>query len=380
MSQHEPGGNFQEIYTDPKTGARHDAKTGDPISYANQSYGKNETCYYLGHGQPIRYADVYPGPINVHQNQALSDFAVRFELDSGMFIAPVIAPVKTVSKRSDIFYKVASQGADLVRDPDNNDDVRGVGGTANEVQQGFDTDTYEAQDRAVRDFIPDKVADNADEVLQLMTSTTEFLQQFMLYRWDARVLALLAAANFSNDTFTNLGGGQVGSATETNRYINLTFNAANIAMGRQNLNGYATHALMNADVASQMAASPEVAGQVKFVNPTFTQQGGWAGPNFGLPEMLNGRRVVVAPHVENTAKKGQTAVFSDLFTDNVMFLHIEAPSRKTRNCITTFRVGGINVRTYRDEPRKGTYVEVEMDQIEKITNAFSGYLATDALA
>ncbi len=375
---YEPGEFFEEIHTD-ENGVRYDGR-GNRLSIPDQSFDRNAVCYHLSHGQRVRYADVYPGPLNVHQNQALSDFAVRFELESGLFMAPTIAPVKTVNKRSDIFYKVASQGEDIARNVTDNTDVRGVGSVANEVQQGFQTDTYTAEDRAVRDFVPDKVADNADEVLELMSSTTRFLEQFMLYRWDARVLALLTAANFTQTgTWTALGGGKVGSATEANRYIHLGMNAQNIELIRNNLMGGGTHIVINADVAQRMAASPEIAGQVKFVNPTFTQQGGWAGSNFGLPDLLNGKRVVVVPHVQNTAKKGQTANFSDLFTDNAMMMFVEAPGRKTRNAITTFRVGGISVRTYRDEPRKGTYVEVEMDQTEKITNAFGGHLGTDLL-
>lgn len=379
--RYEAGENFEELYIDPETNQRYDSR-GNPITVAPQSFNPNAVAYYAGdRAQPLRYADVYPGPVNVHQNQALTDFAVRHELDSGLFIAPEIAPVKTVSKRSDIFYKVASQGADVVRNPDDLTDVRAIGATANEVQQGFDTDTYTAVDRAVRDFIPDKLADNADEVLEVMASTTRFLTSFLEYRWDARLLTnILTTGNFTNATLTAAGGGKVGAATTSLRYIHLGFNSAIAAMIQANLMYGPTHVVMASATAQRIAASPEVAGQVVYgLGATYTVQGGWAAQNYGLPAMLYGVRPVIAPHVKNTAKKGQTASFSDILTDNLIFLRVEAPGRRTRNAVTTFRVGGLNTRTYRDEGRKGTYVEVEMDQVEKITNSYSGYILTDVI-
>jgi hypothetical protein len=61
-------------------------------------------------------------------------------------------------------------------------------------------------------------------------------------------------------------------------------------------------------------------------------------------------------------------------------LHVGQPGRRTLNTLTTFRKGGIVTRTYRDESRRGQYIEVEMIQTEKATNIYGGYAITTAIS
>lgn len=378
---YDPGQHVQEIYTDPQTGARYDATTGNQIQELIQPVSPEAICYYTSVKMPLTYADVYPGPVNVHQNVPLTDFAIAFEIDSGIFIGPQIAPLKTGGKRSDIFYQLSR--SDVTRDYGDGD-VRAVGNTANEIQQGFDTKTFQVVDHAFRDFLPDEVADNADEVLDLTNTITTFLTTVLEFGYDKRLVQnVITAANFPDATFasTNTGGDQLQAALPTNRIIHRAYNAANLSVVRSNLMMGTNHVIMNADVAQQTAESPEIADIVKHqMGVSYVVEGGWAGPNFGLPTQLYGKTVVVVPHVENTAKKGQTDSFSDLLADSLLFLRVEAPSRRTRNAVTTFRKDGLTVRTYRDEGRKGTFIEVEMIQDERLTNANGGFILTDVLS
>lgn len=378
-SLYEVGQHHEKVWTDPETNVRYDER-GNPVIYHDQNYSGNMPAYYTENRQPLKYAEVFPGPVNVHQNVPLSDFAIAFEIDAGIFISPVISPVKTVKKRSDLFYKISR--AEVTRD-DRKSDIRVVGGVANEIQQSFDTDNYQVVDHAYRDFLPDEVADNADEVLQLMSSITTFLTTVLEFNWDRRTIEdLFTTVNFSDATFasTNPESEQITDATPTKRHIHGAFNAGNIQIVRNNVMMGATHVVMNADVAQQIAQSPEIADVVKHQRGVdYVIEGGWAGENFSLPNILYGKRVVVMPHVNNTAKKKKTPVFVDLLDDKLIFLHVAPPSRRTRNAGTVFRKGGLIVRTYRDEPRKGTFIEVEMIQDEKLTNAFAGHILTDAL-
>lgn len=375
-----PGQFLEEIHVDVRTGVRRDS-LGNEIRVEPQSFSGLAPAYYTEAGQALLYQDVYPGPVNVHQNVPLSNMAVAFEIDSGIFVGPEIAPVFDTKKRSDSFYKISRD--DVTRDQEE-DDVRAVGGVANEIQQSFDLDNFQVIDHALRDFLPDEVAENADEVLSLMDGIMKFITTVLEFNYDRRVFRnLFTVANLSDQTFasTNTAAEQIGDATPLKRHIHNAFNQANITIIRQNVIVGATHVVMSADVAQRIAASPELADQVKLqIGESYVKKGGWAGRNFGLPNELYDKTVVVVPHVNNTAAKGQTAVFSDLLTDNLIFLHVEPPSRRTRNTGTTFRKNGLNVRTYRNEDRKGTFIEVEMIQVEKLTNAFGGHILTDALA
>jgi hypothetical protein len=250
---------------------------------------------------------------------------------------------------------------------------------ANEVDQGFDTSTYSMVNRALRSFVPDELAENADEVLQFIQTRTRFLEQQLLFRWDARLINnVLTTGNFTSATFAAAGGGAISAATTTARYVNAAFNTVRLAVNNANLMGVPTHVIMTGDIAQKIAATPEIAGQVVYgLGTKYVTEGGWDAKSWGLPDLIYGVKPVVVPHVQNTAKKGQTASFSALMGTVMAFLYVEAPSVQTRNTITTFRKGGINVRTYRDEGRRGQFIEVEIVQDDSnVTNSYGGYLLT----
>lgn len=381
-----PGEMQQEIYTD-ENGVRYDAITGSMLPDAGpQRYGANEVAYYTAAKQPLRYAAVYPGPVNVHVNKALTDLSVAYEIKPGMFIAPEIAKVRTVSKRSDNFF--IWQRGDVTRDYGAAAEWA-IGAVPNEINQSFDTGSYTAKRYGFRDFLPDEVAANADEALQLATMITEFLTRVIEKGIDARVAVnkMFSTALNTNTTFaaaTGTGSGTIATATNTARYINQAFNTAKINVSLANNGQLPTHVVMNQDVAQRIAASVEIADQIKLqMGVQYILNGGWQGRNYGLPDQLYGMNVVVTGLPNNTAVRGQTDSFSLLIggalnSGTIGFFIVEQPGLKTMNTCTQFRVGGITVRSYRDDPRKGTWIEVSVDQDENITNSVGGYLLTAA--
>lgn len=378
-----PGEGLQ-VFAKDSNGVVVDAQTGKPIDFPNFQDDTRALAYVDDNGRRLSYTSVFPGISTVHQNVPLQDVSVKYEVDSGLFIAPVIAPVKTVDKRSNLFY-VWNRG-DITRDYSTGL-IREPSGIASEIQQGFTTSTYTTTEYACRDFLPDKVAENADEVLELATSITQFLTTVNEMAWDRRLVTnfLTAGATFTNQTFSTAGGSTtslyIGSATQAAPYVHNAINYANIRLIQANNGLGGTHLVMNADVAQSIAACAEIRAQVVFKEADqYVANGGWAGANYGLPNKLYGKTVVVSPLPTNTAKKGQTDSFSNLLGPTMTLLHVAAPSRRTRNAITTFRFGGIQVRTYRDEPRRGMWIEVSMDQTEVATNNYGGYTLSNALS
>jgi len=372
-----PGESAQEIFTDAN-GVRFDARGNVIVVGPSAGLSVNDACYRTERGQLFRYADVYPGPVNVHQNVPLTDFSVAWEIDNPG-IAAKIAPVHTVSKRSDIFYVIGAQGKEELRTPTDESDLRAVGATANEVQDVFTTSTYTVVNRAYRDFLPDEVADNADEVLQLSQHITQFLTGKLEQRWDARVIALLpnAQSSFATQTFATASGSSVKikDATQTNPYVTLALNYVKSKMILANGQVPPNTLVGGLDVCQAMAACAEVRQQIVYdVASQAIRQGGM-NPNMltgGMPEVFSGLKTVCAYNVQNTAKKGQTASFSAQLSNALYVMHVGTPGRKTLNAITTFRKGGIATRTYRDEGRRGMYIEVEMIQTEQVTNQYGG--------
>lgn len=378
-----PGEFAQAIFTD-EHGNRFDER-GNLLTDNREPASPDAVCYRTERGQYLKYALVYPGPVNVHQNVPLSDFAVAWEeLNPG--IAQKICPVLTVSKRSDLFYIIGQQGQETLRTPTDESDLRAVGAVANEVQNVFNTDTYLAVNRAYRDFLPDEVADSADEVLNLSQGITSFLMDKLEYRWDIRVIAL-AVSSLTNtasfQTACGTGGKHIGDSAQATPYTTYAINYAKNQVILANGIKPANTMLTGLDVAQAIATSPEVRPQV-----VYDLQGGYlknAGFNDnvltgGMPPQFAGVNQVVAYHTQNTAKKGQTNAFSAYLTNAFYLLHVGQPGRRTLNTLTTFRKGGIVTRTYRDESRRGQYIEVEMIQTEKATNIYGGYAITTAIS
>ena len=374
--------NVQELEYNSKTGQYMDT-AGNPIVVQPQINSPYAPLFYTDRGhEVVKYADVFPGPSNVHENAALTNLAVRFEVDEGVVIGQKIAPVLNTKHRSDVFYKVDT-GQEAIRNPSDGEDKREVGVAAREIKQGFTTDNFAVENYALRDFLPDDTVNNADEALEMLSSSTRFLTSTLLYRSDCRLLQnVLAAANFTNATMTALsGGGKIGAATETDRFIQLALRAGRKAVHDQNMMKQSNTLVISSDVASRIASSTELISVAKHqIGAQYIAEGGWRGENWGLPNSLYGTEIVVANHIENTAAKGQTSAISDVLTDNMILLNVEAPSRRTRNAVTTFRNGeGVRVRTYRDDARKGVWVEAELIEDRHITNSLGGYVITDCV-
>ncbi len=332
-------------------------------------------------GNVLRYANQYPGPTNVHVEKALSDFAVGYEIDSGLFVAPEISKVLTVTNRTDQYFVLAR--GDVLRQYGTKL-KRGIGAVANDGQQGFSLAQYAAIDYAFRDFLPDKIVANADEALQLTQQTTRFLTDVMDFGWDQRVItqieAITQTATFA-DLVPGVSGPTIGTSTISTPYISTAINAA-IGQAQLQNNGYTPNTIvMNATTARKLSISPLILDQTVYSpgGEAMIKVGGLTSPInrlSGLPDSYLGLKVVVVNIPINTAAVGADDVFGTLLDGSIALLYTEEPSRRTRNFSTTFRVGGINVRTYRDEPRRGTFIEVEMDQVEAVTNPHGAFLIT----
>lgn len=390
----QPGEYLQE-FTDVN-GERRDNRGNVVGKSRNSNFRPEVELYNDGSGNSLRYGDifhehfekqrerrqkyayVYPGPYNVHQNQALTDVSVDYEIDKGMFIAPEVSPVKTVQKRSNVYYQF-SRG-DVTRNYGNLI-TKAIGANANQASKGYQVASYQTTLYGLRDFIPDRVADNADDALQLMTTTTEFLTEVLDFSWDRRVITqLFNAGTFPSTTFATAtagGAGSIATATAQNRYIQQAFVYAAEQVQLANNGRRPTHFITNVDVAQRISASQEIADQVKYqIGVEYIKNAGFAGDKYGLPNQYNDMKTVVQGVPSNASAQGLTDAFSFLVSNQICFLVVDEPRLKTQNALTTFRFGGLITKTYRDEGREGVWVEVLMDQVESPTNSFGGYILT----
>ena len=99
-----------------------------------------------------------------------------------------------------------------------------------------------------------------------------------------------------------------------------------------------------------------------------------------LPPVLWGLRVIVADAVKNAANPGQTVDNDFLWNDTVVIGYIEpSVSLESFSLIYTFQVLAPSVVRYRDEERRGEFVELSLLEVEKVVCASCGYRLTSVL-
>jgi len=113
---------------------------------------------------------VSPSPGDVHVSRPLTNISLAYMLDDSIFVADKVFPNIPVSKQSDAYfvYERGSWGRDDMRD-------RAPGTESTGSAYDVDQDTYYARVKALHKDIPDQVADNVDDPLNLDREATNFV-------------------------------------------------------------------------------------------------------------------------------------------------------------------------------------------------------------
>ena len=125
------------------------------------------------------------GVRDVHVNQALTNVAIGYHPQG--LIAEQIFPIVPVVHETDKFY-IWDRTDPFRREST----LRADGAESNEVEFKVTTDTYSAEEYALKVGVTDREVSNADSVLQLKISKQKRLQDKLLVDMEARVAALVA--------------------------------------------------------------------------------------------------------------------------------------------------------------------------------------------
>lgn len=273
---------------------------------------------------------------NVHYDKVLSEVSVRYTHEG--FIANRIFPEIPVVHESDLIPVYDRENFRVVND------LRADGARAHEVDFGWTYRAYQAQQHALRSLVTDRALRNADEPFDLFVDTTEHLTDMLLLRadWDAMSILLDTNNNIgsTNCNWTNY------STASPKADIMAAKNAIWAACGRT-----PNVIVIPSNVANLMTLIAEIKEERKYVND-LTQS--------GLPRNLWGLEVIEVPVTRLTSNPGATPSYSALWSDNIWIGYVDPnPRRKMLTYGLCPTPGPRRVRTYRDEEREGTWVEVQ---------------------
>lgn len=311
---------------------------------------------------------------SVHIDQALTNISQAYSQEPNGFIGDKVLPVTPVDKRSDDWF-VYGREAFFKRD-----DLRRPGAEAAEMDYTVSKSFYNAEEHAQRHFVSDAERRISDNPLKPEVDGTEILTaSVQLQREIAQVNTVNNTSNITQNT-TLAGTTQWSDYTNSVPLTNLRTARTTVRQGvLREANTLAT----GYEVALVLADHPSVKDLLKYTHPDAINAA-------GLPNSIRGLQVLVSMGGSNSANEGQTqtAFSSSLFGKNALVAFVNPTTGlKMITLGLTFEAPddttgarGFSVRKYRDEGRKGDWIEVSNTYGVELLAPLAGYLFAAAVA
>jgi hypothetical protein len=303
---------------------------------------------------------------DLHLDKLLSQMAIGYMENST--IAGTIAPMVTVDKQSDA-YSVFSR-ADAMR---TEDDKRSPGTEANKITRTISSDTYFAQNYALKYPITIEDRENADPVYRqnLWNDAANYVTRKLALSWEVRAAALaFAAANVGSSAGVASEWDAAASSDPLGDILTAMDNAQDLTGARPN------RMVLGLDAWRSLRRNDQI------LNRLFgTNNGGGYASRQQVASLLELPNIHVGEVYRNTANEAQAESLSKIWGDNALLCYTpDSPSRDLPSFMYSYRwaVGGLpNMQAERhafDTKTKTEEVEVGYYQDEKITGSEYAYL------
>ena len=311
-----------------------------------------------------------------HIDAALSEMAIQFSLDAGMYLGPSIMPVVNVAHQSDRYYVWDKDY--WFRIPDTR---RAPGTRAKQVETSISSLAYYANNYALEEKVPFEDLSNADVALSLEESAARHVMQLLLLDQENRIASLFTTA-------ANVGSGN--ALTGTNQWSDRANSdpVSDVTTGRlwiQQQTGFKPSTMVvGQEVNDAMLLHPDMIDRVKFTQrATNATIGNALADIFGV-----GNYYVGGAPKQNAAEGLPTSASSMTFIwgKNVsLFYAPPAPGKNVPSGAYAFRwrPAGFTdfiVETKDDDDIKARLKRVNYFQDERITATQLTYLLSTVVA
>lgn len=289
----------------------------------------------------------------IHIDRPLSNFSIEYS--NRKLIAQEAVPFIAVQKKSDTYMKYTQKDRFTVPIT-----IRGPQDTANEVDWTATTGNYACIDHAMRHFIPDAQAANADPGVDYRRRTSNFLTDLILLSYERKIATMLfTAGNYASSYKATLSGGNQWDQFATSDPIGNVETAMEAAFVRPNI------MIIGQAVWSKLKQHPQILARItggsKTMDPAKVSKA-------LVAELFEVDRLLVGEAKYNTANKGADASFSYVWGKFAWLGFVDmAPGLDSITAVSSFRWNqlatnlGYQVRTYRAEDKGGggEWIEVE---------------------
>lgn len=305
----------------------------------------------------------------VHVDQAMTEFSLRYANPLVAYMAEQVFPMLPVKKESDKWFKYDKSN---LRSED--DGPRGMKEPAREATYTVSTDSYTLGVYNLVDLVPDRLRDNADQPLDPDQDAVANLTDKLLVGKEIRGAAkAFSTTNVTQNT--TLSGGD-----QWSDYIN-SDPLDDIETGIQTVvaatGAYPNAIQMGAQVWSKLKFHPALIERVKYVSASGLSVAQVASIIEIPPQNFH-----VGAAVKNTANEGQSDSLSFVWGKGVL-LYVKNPNPSPRSggfgaCIK--QRAGQEVFTWRNNNPKGDWYMVEMKYVLEILDDTFGYYIAAAVA
>ncbi len=290
----------------------------------------------------------------IHIDRPLSNFSIEYK--NRMLIATEAVPFIPVMKKSDTYMEYTQK--DRFTLPQT---IRGPKAKANEVDWTATTGNYACIDHAMRHFIPDAQAANADPGVDYRRRTSNFLTDLILLGYERIIATMLnTAGNYAGSYKSTLSSGDQWDVFASSDPIANVETAMEACFVRPNT------MIIGQAVWSKLKQHPQIlaritGGSTKSDPAKVSKQ--------LVAELFEVDRLLVGEAKYNTANKGaSSATFAYVWGKFAWLGFIDPnPALDSITAAAAFRWNqlstnlGYQVRTYRDETLGGggEWIEVE---------------------
>lgn len=301
---------------------------------------------------------------SLHIDRLLTNYSQRYK--NPQFVNEILFPTVRVQKESDLY---AVYGLEMFNVYESK---RANGGRSNEVDWTLTNDRYACEQYSLSDIVTDRDIQNADKPITIQMDTMEFLQDTLdlSKEYNAAQIARNAGTYVNGNTEALSGTSQWNDYTNSTPLKDFsTMQTAVFSASRKMPNVI----VIPQQVALVLANHPQILDLRKYTDPNLLT-------NSGLPNVLQGMKVVEAGAGYNTANLGQASQLADVWGKDVIIAYTEnGPKLKSLTYGMTFRTNKY-VRKWRDEEREGFVIETNDIYDLKPIATGCGYLLQTAIA
>ena len=305
---------------------------------------------------------------DVHVNRPMTEISIKYKNEE--FIGEQLFKPIMVNKESDKYWTYGKQDFKLYKTKRAPGDEARTGGFT------IDSDsTYNCDEHAWADIIPDRIRENQDEPINLDIDKTEYCTNVILLDLEDDIRTLAGTSStYPTGHYESLSAGDQwdNNSSDPIKKVRgmLSTIHSKIFIPTKNYSLF-----ISKDVFDKLVDHPQVIERIKYSQLGVTTED-------LLAKLFGVKQVIVAGAGYDSAAEGQTEVLTYLWSKKVIAAYVNPnPGLKMLTFGATFRRKGYRqVRKWREEKKKSDMIEVSDLFDTKVICSQAGYLLDNVIA